>query len=451
MKFNRATAVILVEDDDDFRHTLAERLSLEDFDVQSFPSAEPALRAIDADFPGVVVADLRMPGLDGRQLLSRLQVLDPTLPVVLMTGHGDITDAVAAMRDGAYDFVAKPFPFKTLHDSLNRALEKRALVLENRRLVSMAAEAGQELPLVGESRAITALRAMIAQIADVRMDVLIEGETGVGKEAVARALHNGGRRRLAPFVAVNCGALPDGLIESELFGHELGAFAGALRRRVGHIERAHNGSLFLDEIESMPLNVQVKILRVLEEREVQPIGANESRALDLRILTSTKEDLGEAARQGRFREDLYYRLNVVRLRVPPLRERREDIPLLYANFMRRAADRHRLEPTPISDSVRRRLLESDWPGNIRELAHFAERVVLGLEGDPSASEVDAALPERLHRFEGLLLRDALERRRGDIGAILDELRIPRKTLYDKLARHKLRPGDFRLEQSRGNG
>ncbi|MFN6980381.1 MAG: sigma-54-dependent transcriptional regulator [Brevundimonas sp.] len=435
--------VALIEDDADFRQALVERLTLEGLEVRAFTAAEPALKALDADFSGVVVTDLRMPGMDGRQLLTRLQALDPSLPVIMITGHGDIGDAVAAMHDGAYDFVAKPFPFERLQDSLNRALEKRSLVLENRRLVALAADGGHELPLAGSSRAITALRATIAQIADARMDVLIEGETGVGKEAVARALHNGGRRRLAPFVAVNCGALPDGLIESELFGHELGAFAGAMRRRVGHVERAHNGSLFLDEVESMPLAVQVKMLRVLEEREIHPIGANEPRVLDLRILASAKIDLSEAARRGDFREDLYYRLNVVRLRVPPLRERREDIPLLFAHFLRRAADRHGVEPPSVTDGVRRRLLEEDWPGNIRELAHFAERVVLGLDEGAGGAEADLSLPDRLHRFEGELLRGALQTHRGDIVAVLDEMRIPRKTLYDKLQRHGLKPADFR--------
>lgn len=443
MEFTRPTAVALVEDDADFRQALAERLTLEGYDVRAFAAAEPALKAIDADYPGVLVTDLRMPGLDGRQLLSRLQALDPALPVIMITGHGDIADAVAAMHDGAYDFVAKPFPFERLQDSLNRALEKRGLVLENRRLAAIASEGGQELPLAGSSRAITTLRATIAQIADARMDVLIEGETGTGKEAVARALHNGGRRRLAPFVAVNCGALPDGLIESELFGHELGAFAGALRRRVGHVERAHNGALFLDEVESMPLAVQVKMLRVLEEREVHPIGANEPRALDLRVLASSKVDLGEAARAGTFREDLYYRLNVVRLRVPPLRERREDIPLLFAHFLRRAADRHGIEPPAIGDGVRRRLLEADWPGNIRELAHFAERVALSLEETARPADEGLSLPERLNRFEGELLRGALEAHRGDIAAVLAEMRVPRKTLYDKLQRHGLKPSAFR--------
>lgn len=444
MQHPRLTAVALIEDDVDFREALVQRLGLEGFDVRVFASAEPALKAIDADFPGVVITDLRMPGMDGRQVLSRLRALEPDLPVILITGHGDIADAVAAMREGAYDFVAKPFPFDRLLDSLNRAMEKRGLVLENRHLTAMAAADGHELPLAGSSSAITALRATIAQIADVRMDVLIEGETGVGKEAVARALHNGGRRRLLPFVAVNCGALPEGLVESELFGHELGAFAGALRRRIGHIERSHNGSLFLDEVESMPLSAQVKMLRVLEEREIHPIGANEPRTLDLRILASAKADLSSVVRAGEFREDLYYRLNVVRLRVPPLRERRDDIPLMFAHFLRRAADRHGVEAPAAGDEVRRRLLESDWPGNIRELAHYAERVVLGLEGSSVRSETDLSLADRISRFEANLLRQSLETHGGDVAAVLMEMRIPRKTLYDKFQRHGLKPADFRV-------
>jgi len=443
MDFSRLNTVALIEDDTDFRAALAERLEVEDLVVRPYRSAEAALTDIDADFPGVIVTDLRMPGLDGRQLLNRIQGLDPALPVILITGHGDIADAVAAMRDGAYDFVAKPFPFDRLHDSLKRALEKRALVLDNRRLTALSTEAGLELPLLGESRAIRSLRATIAQIADARMDVLIEGETGVGKEAVARALHSGGRRRLHPFVAVNCGAFPDGLIESEMFGHELGAFAGALRRHVGHVERAHNGSLYLDAVESMPPAVQVKMLRVLEEREVQPIGAQEPRIVDLRVLASSAEDLEAAVADGRVRQDLYYRLNVVRLRIPPLRERREDIPLLFASLLARApVGADGLVP-PITDAVRARLLEHPWPGNIRELSHFAHRFALGLENHGAAGELDCGLAERVARFENRILRDTLRALEGDVAQTLMQLKIPRKTLYDKLKRHGLKPSDFR--------
>lgn len=445
MQFPALNAVALIEDDADFREALIERLTLEGLDVRAFASAEAGLKGVEPDFPGVVVTDLRMPHMDGRQLLDRLQADDPALPIILITGHGDVADAVAAMRAGAYDFVAKPFPFERLMDSLRRALEKRALVLDNRRLAVLAADGAVETPLMGDSAAIRQLRATLGQIADARMDVLIEGETGVGKESVARSLHNAGRRRPHPFVAVNCGALPEGLIESEMFGHELGAFAGALRRRIGHVERAHNGSLFLDQIESMPLDVQVKMLRVVEEREIQPIGAGEPRVLDLRILASARGDLSQAVQDGAFREDLYYRLNVVRLRVPPLRERREDIPLLFARLLERAGAEAEQRPV-LTDRARRHLIEHDWPGNIRELAHYAQRVTLGLEDEPAASvapDDGLGLSDRVARFEAEVLRETLQACGGDIPAVLDRLRLPRKTLYDKLARHGLRPGDYR--------
>lgn len=447
MQFPALNAVALIEDDTDFREALVERLTLEGLDVRAFASAEAGLKGVEPDFPGVVVTDLRMPHMDGRQLLDRLQADDPALPVILITGHGDVADAVAAMRAGAYDFVAKPFPFERLMDSLRRALEKRALVLDNRRLAVLAADGAVETPLMGDSAVIRQLRATLAQIADARMDVLIEGETGVGKESVARSLHNAGRRRPHPFVAVNCGALPEGLIESEMFGHELGAFAGALRRRIGHVERAHNGSLFLDQIESMPLDVQVKMLRVVEEREIQPIGAGEPRVLDLRILASARGDLGQAVQDGAFREDLYYRLNVVRLRVPPLRERREDIPLLFARLLERAGAEAEQRPV-LTDRARRHLIEHDWPGNIRELAHYAQRVTLGLEDEPAASvapDDGLGLSDRVARFEAEVLRETLQACGGDIPAVLDRLRLPRKTLYDKLARHGLKPADFRID------
>lgn len=444
MEFPRLETVALIEDDDDFRTALAERMEVEGLSVRAYRSAEAALAEIDADFPGVVVTDLRMPGLDGRQALNRLQTLDPALPVILITGHGDVAEAVAAMHGGAYDFVAKPFAFERLSESLTRALEKRALVLDNRRLVALSSEAGLELPLLGDSPAIRSLRATIAQIANARMDVLIEGETGVGKEAVARALHNGGRRRLHPFVAVNCGALPDGLIESELFGHELGAFAGALRRRVGHVERAHGGSLFLDAVESMPTAAQIKMLRVLEEREIHPIGASEPRTVDIRVLASATGDLDQALASGRLREELYYRLNVVRLRVPPLRERRDDIPLLFASLVARAPLAAGAEPPIITDAVRSRLLEHPWPGNVRELSHFAQRFALGLEGRQDRTD-DAArgLVDRVADFEKRILQDTLEALGGNVSEALLQLKIPRKTLYDKLKRHHLKPADFR--------
>lgn len=442
--FSRLNHVTLIEDDEDFRLALSERLELAGLKVNSHARAETALSEIAADHPGIVITDLRMPGLDGRQVLSRLQALDPALPVILITGHGDVADAVAAMREGAYDFVSKPFAFERLFDSLNRALDKRALVLDNRRLTALASEAGLELPLLGDSAAIRHLRATIGQIADARMDVLIEGETGTGKEAVARALHSGGRRRPHPFVAVNCGALPEGLIESELFGHEMGAFAGATRHRIGHVERAHNGSLFLDAVETMPLPAQVKLLRVLEEREIHPIGAHQPRHVDLRILASASDDLDRALAEGRIREDLYYRLNVVRLRVPPLRERREDIPLMFASLLTRVPSRPLGDLPQITDEVRAHLMEHDWPGNIRELAHYAQRFALGLETVRSeAPEQASSLGDRVARFEARILSDTLNETGGNIVEAMERLQIPRKTLYDKLKKYNILPATYR--------
>ncbi|MDP3406221.1 MAG: sigma-54 dependent transcriptional regulator [Brevundimonas sp.] len=445
MNFARPCAVTLIDDDEDFRAALVERLRLQDLEVREFASAEAALKVLNADYPGVVVTDLRMPGMDGRGLLSRLQSMDPDLPVVMITGHGDIAEAVEALRHGAYDFVAKPFDFARLNESLVRALEKRGLVLDNRALALAAARARPGTTLLGASPAIERLRSVVDQIADAEMDVLIEGPTGVGKEVVARALHEGGRRRVHRFVAMNCGALPEGLIETELFGSEPGAFPGALRRRIGLVEQSHRGTLFLDEVESLSPAAQLAMLRVVEQREIQPIGAAAARRLDLRILSASKIDLADAVARGRFRDDLYHRLNVVKLRVPPLVERREDIPLLFAHFLALAGKAHGQSPKPLSAEGHRRLVEHLWPGNVRELAHFAERAALGLEEFALAPSVEAGggLADQIDRYEKSILEASLAHHAGAVKAVGEALRLPRKTLYDKLARHGLSPSRFR--------
>ena len=439
MSFQTLTRVALVEDDDAFRAALAERLALAGLTVAPFASGEAALRVLDARFDGVVVTDLRMPGLDGLQLIQRLGVVDPDLPVVMITGHGDISEAVEAMKRGAYDFLTKPFAPERLVETLGRALEKRALVLDNRRLAAQAADETWAIPLSGESPAAEGLRAAIKQLADAHVDVLIEGETGAGKEAVARAIHNAGQRRLQPFVVVSCAALPDSGAESQLLGHEPGAFAGAMRRRTGQIEQSHRGSLFLDEIDLAPRAVQMMLLRVLEEREVTPSGASEARGLDLRVLAATKADPAEAVARGDLREDLYYRLNVVRLRIPPLRERRADVPLLFARFLNRAAERLGRPAPRIDHAVRRRLLEHDWPGNLRELANFASQVALGMAGAQGVLLSESGLSEQVLAYEAELIREALIACKGDIREVTARLKIPRKTLYDTMARHGLQP------------
>lgn len=431
--------VAFVDDDDDLRSANVQSLELAGYEVAPFPSAEAALRSIDASFPGVVVTDIRMPLMDGHQFFRRLHELDANIPVILITGHGDIAEAVAAMQTGAYDFVPKPYPAERMTQSIARALEKRHLVLANRRLLALAARDEAASPLIGASLVMERLRNTIRQIAEADVDVLIEGETGVGKEVVARVLHASSRRRQHPFVAVNCAALPEGMIESELFGHESGAFSGAMRRRVGRIEASDRGTLFLDEIESMPQAAQGKLLRVLEEREVAPLGTNEVRPVNLRVYAASKIDLGEAAQRRSFRPDLFYRLNAMRIRVPSLRERREDIPLLFGHFLVAAAQRFRREPPALTDAVRRRLLEDDWPGNVRELSHFAERVALGLEDQslatPTPESSEQSLHERVDAFESHLIQEALTGVQGDVRAALELLKIPRKTFYDKLRRH----------------
>lgn len=443
MSFRNLNQVALIEDDEAFRLALAERLGLSGHSVLAFATGGAALKVIGEGFEGVVVTDLRMPGIDGRQIVERLSMLDPDLPVIMMTGHGDVAEAVDAMKMGAYDFLTKPFAPERLIETLRRALEKRSLVLDNRRLAALTADETWTIPLSGESAAIVGVQAAIRQLADAPVDVLIEGETGAGKEAVARAIHNAGRRRLHPFVAVASAALPENGSEGLLAGHEIGAFPGASRKRVGQIEQSHQGTLFLDEIDLAPRAAQLLLLRVLEEREVLPLGASQPRGLSLRVIAATKSDPGLAVAKGELREDLYYRLNVVRLRIPPLRERREDIPLLFARFLARSAAQLDRPSPPIDQAIRRRLLEYDWPGNLRELANFASSIAVGLDTKVTLVPADVGLIQRVQAYEAELIREALTTCRGDIRRVLERLQIPRKTLYDKMARHRLTPARYR--------
>jgi two-component system C4-dicarboxylate transport response regulator DctD len=440
-------SVLLCDDDADLRAALTQTFELAGLDVTAFGAAAPALAAITKDFAGVMVSDIRMPGMDGLQLHAAIKALDPDLPVILMTGHGDIPMAVAALQNGVYDFIAKPFPADRLVQSLMRAQEKRALVLENRALRRSLEESADDLPLIGQTPAMERLRGTIRQIADTDVDVLVRGETGSGKEVVASLLHRWSKRRRGQFVALNCGALPESVIESELFGHEPGAFTGAQKRRVGRIEYSSGGTLFLDEIESMPLATQVKMLRVLEMREISPLGVNEIRPVDLRVVAAAKVDLGDPAARKDFREDLYYRLNVVTLSIPPLRERAEDIPLLFSHFAAKAAARFGRETPDIPAGLTAALKARPWPGNVRELHHFAERFVLGLEpGQPLTAAApppsSLSLPERLERYEAEQLRQALADHDGDVRRTIEALGIPRKTFYDKLARHGINRADY---------
>ena len=436
--------VIVVDDEAAIREAVQQWLELSGFEVRSCASAGEALALVDRDFPGIVVSDVRMPGTDGLQLLDKLLQIDTDLPVILVTGHGDVPMAVQALRQGAYDFIEKPFTPERLLDSVRRALDKRRLVCENRQLRQQVADKGRiESQLIGISRPMENLRRQILELAGTSVNVLIRGETGSGKERVARCLHDFSARASKAFAALNCAAIPESIFESELFGHESGAFTGAQARRIGRIEHADGGTLFLDEVESMPLAQQVKLLRVLQEKTLERLGSNKSIQVDLRVISAAKPDLLDEVKAGRFREDLVYRLNVATLHIPPLRERREDIPLLFEHFAHEAALRHGREAPPLAPSELARLLGHDWPGNVRELINAAERHALGLSSPPPAERfAGQALAQQMEAFEAQCLHNALLHCQGNITAVMEMLQLPRRTLNEKMQRHGLTRGDY---------
>lgn len=437
-------SVLLVEDDPVLQLGCVQALQLADVPVRAFDSVEAVLPHLSAGFEGIVVTDMRLPGASGLALIEELADMDPDLPVVMITGHGDVTLAVQAMRSGAYDFITKPFSPEQLVEVVQRALDKRRLTLEVaslRRALSLSE--GLEGKLVGHSLAISRVRQMVKEVADSPVDVLILGETGTGKEVVARALHDHSRRRNAPYVALNCGGLPDTLLDSELFGHEPGAFTGAQKRRVGRIEHAHGGTLFLDELESMPMGVQIKLLRVLQERCIERLGSNQSVPVDVRVVAATKDDLLLRAQQGSFRADLVYRLNVVNMRLPALRERREDIPMLLEHFMLMAASRYDRPIPRMSPAQIRLLVSKDWPGNVRELRNAADALVLGVGpawmngADAPGSADEGGLLRTVEQFERSLIVDELDRQAGNVSQTAKALKLPKTTLIDKLRKYGL--------------
>ncbi|HHX35978.1 MAG TPA: sigma-54-dependent Fis family transcriptional regulator [Gammaproteobacteria bacterium] len=445
MQISYETDVVLLDDDVHLRTALSQTFDLAGLRVQAYGSAQGILDALPEQWPGVLVTDIRMPGMDGLELLEQLQRFDGQLPVLLITGHGDVPLAVQAMRIGAYDFLQKPFPSELLLDSVRRALEVRRLVLENRSLrLALAEQRILGERLLGHSASVQRLREQVSALATIQADVLILGETGSGKEVVARALHDLSSRRDAPFVAINAGALAESVIESELFGHESGAFTGAQKRRIGKFEYANGGTVFLDEIESMSLDVQVKLLRLLQERVVERVGSNQLVALDIRVIAATKDDLLAAADAGRFRADLYYRLNVAQINIPALRQRSEDILPLFQHFVSVASDKHAVPEPTLTPATRALLLGHEWPGNVRELQNAAERFALGLDlAVSSAAQTlassmhDLPLSEQVDAFERSLIASELLNPHQSLREVAEALQLPRKTLHDKLRKYGL--------------
>jgi two-component system, NtrC family, C4-dicarboxylate transport response regulator DctD len=431
-----AGRIILVDDDADFRASTAQALELAGFDVRPTDQPQDVPDLVGFGFPGIVLTDIRMPGLDGISLMQRIHGIDRALPVILMTGHGDVQLAVRAMREGAHDFVEKPFSGGQLAETCARALDYRQLVLENRVLRAAAGQTDDlETRLPGRSAAMIDLRRRLRTIGPSETDVLIVGATGTGKEVVARALHDLSPRSGKPFVAIDCAALPETQIESELFGHEPGAFPGAMRTRYGRFEHARGGTVLLDDIGSMPLATQGKLLRVVQERVITPLGANEARPLDLRILATSRTPLEPEVEAGRFRADLFYRLAVVSLSVPPLAARREDIPILFARLLADAAARQRVDVAAPAPAVLTAMLHRDWPGNVRELRNAAERFALGMgegaeDGPPDATST--RLADRVAAFEKAEIERALGAHGGALKPVYEALGLSRKTLYEKM-------------------
>lgn len=440
--------ILLVEDDPTVRAGSAQAFKLAGLQVDAYSSAELVRKHVTPEFPGIVITDVKLPGMSGLELLVHIKSIDPGVPVILVTGHGDITMAVQAMRNGAYDFIEKPYSSEQLVEVAHRALEMRGLMLEvhtlRRRLESRK---GIEATLLGESAAMQEIRRLILDVADTSADVLIYGDTGCGKEMVARCLHDHSHRQKNHFVAINCGAIPEAIFESEVFGHESGAFTGASKRQIGKMEYADKGTLFLDEIESLPMSLQVKLLRAVQERYIERLGSNELVSLNVRIIAAAKLDLKELSEQQKFRADLYYRLNLIVLNLPPLRERREDIPVLFEHFVLQAASRYNRAAPVVSTAQMQRLMAHSWPGNVRELRNIADRFVLGVLGKdcifPAQSIPSLPLAEQVNHFERALIETELRKQGGSVTQTCEALGLPKQTLYHKMQKYQLVAEDYK--------
>jgi len=444
--------VLVVEDDSVVLGLLVKILTEAGYQVTGVPSGEAALGELDKQLFDAVLLDLNLPGVQGMDVLSVGPTLQTDTPFIVMTAFGSVDTAVEAMKRGAFDYVSKPFRTEELLLTLRRAHEEAELRREVARLRRHVKEVGAAPEMVGRSAAMERVRDLISRVAPSRATVLITGDTGTGKELVARSIHALSGRAEKSFVGVNCSAIPETLLESELFGHVKGAFTGAITNKRGLMEEASGGSLFLDEIGTVTQNIQVKLLRVLQERTIMRVGAREAVPVDIRLIAATNLDLAEEVRAGRFREDLFYRLSVFPVHVPSLSERRDDIPLLAAYFLRRAAAEHQISPPTIPPTTMQRLMEYEWPGNVRELENFIERSVImhsgsktipfdpgeGLHRRREHDLLKSARDERwdLDRLEREYILSVLDDVAGHQGRAAEILGIDRRTLYRKLKRYR---------------
>lgn len=444
--------VLIVDDDVSLRRVLEYNLQEEGYDVITAGSGEEGLRLFDERSPALVVTDLKMPGMGGFQLLQEIKGRSPDTAVIVITAFGAVETAVDAMKAGAYDYITKPFNRAALKLTVKKALEMLGLSRENRRLREALTEREDYRSIVGISRRMEEVFRVVDRVADTDATVLITGESGTGKELVARAVHTRSSRRAAPFVAVNCAAIPRDLLESELFGHVKGSFTGAVRDKPGKFQQAEGGTLFLDEVGELPVELQSKLLRALQEKEVQQVGDTEVRKLDVRVVAATNADLEQAIEEGRFREDLYYRLSVIPIHLPPLRERKEDIPLLVRHF----AARHGGDRVTFAPETLELMTAYGWPGNVRELENTVERLLI-MRGSDTITPADLSdklrsrraqpmecpvisLPDggySLEQLEREIVVEALERNNWNQSSAARFLRIPRHTLIYRMEKYQI--------------
>lgn len=447
--------ILIIDDEKNIREGLGTALELEGYDVKLAENGEIGLKLIEKGDIDLVITDLRMPGISGEEVIAKVTGESPGIPVIVLTGHGSIDSAVTAMRNGAYDFLTKPLNLDRLILIVKRALAGRELEIRHSTLKEELDAKTSFESIIGKSAEMLRIFEVVRKAANSKASVLITGESGTGKELIANALHNLSNRRDKPFVKVHCAALSESLLESELFGHEKGAFTGAVARKRGRFELANTGSIFLDEIGEIDQNVQIKILRVLQDRRFERVGGEETLEVDVRIIAATNRDLLQEIAEHRFREDLFYRLNVVHIQVPPLRERKDDIPLLVASFLEEFAKENNKKITGIDARARSALYKYNWPGNIRQLRNCIESAVVMCSGSeitledlpPSvsgASDTDMiSIPVgiTLAEAEKILIQQNLAVNKGNKSKTADILGIGRKTLHRKIDEYNLEVGD----------
>ena len=449
--------ILVVDDDEGLLRLLTMRLSAMGFDVTTCMTGEEALAVAKREVFDLALTDLRLPDLDGLSVLEELRLIHPDLPVLLLTAHGSIPNAVEAMQKGAFGYLTKPFDDKELKTTLEKALAQQRMSREIQRLKLLVKELYGLENVAARSPKMQALLEQVARVAESDATICISGETGTGKEVIARVIHCNSKRARGPFIAINCGAIPESLFESELFGHVKGAFTSAQSSKRGLFQMAEGGTLFLDEIGEMPLNLQVKLLRAIQEREVMAVGAERPTKVNVRIITSTNKDLSAAVRAGAFREDLYYRIQVFPITVPPLRERRDDIPLLAQHFLQQSARRMHKEIRGFLPAAMQKLMLHSWPGNVRELENVIEKEVVLTNQDmitpdllPTSTESTEGqvkpLTEAKEEFERNYLKEVLQLTGGNISRAAQIAARYRADFYKLLKKHGLHPGDAKEEK-----